>query len=119
MNNGDIVGLQQTLPGHCKVMTIAGAFVLINDHLAGQEVSVTTVSVADAKAHLSGLVERAAAREGSCITRRGEPIAEITAVKTPRKPLDISDLRALTAALPAQPETARNFIRRIRDQNRY
>ena len=54
------------------------------------------VSLADAKAHLSRLVEEAAAGEPVCITRRGKAVAQITAVDTPRKRIDVAALRALT-----------------------
>ena len=78
-----------------------------------------TVSLADAKAHLSELVERAAAGEAVCITRRGKAVAQITAVDTPRKRIDVAVLRAITDTMPVQPETARDFIRRMRDDDRY
>ena len=78
-----------------------------------------TVSFANAKARLSELVERAAAGEGVCITRRGKAVAQITAVDTPRKRIDIAALRAMTDAMPVQAETARDFIRRMRDEDRY
>jgi len=78
-----------------------------------------TVSLANAKAHLSELVERAAAGEAVCITRHGKAVAQITAVDTPRKPIDVAQLQAMTDAMPAQTETARDFIRRMRDEDRY
>ena len=78
-----------------------------------------TVSLADAKAHLSELVERAAAGEAVCITRRGKPVAQITAIDTPRKRIDVALFRAITDTMPVQPETARDFIRRMRDEDRY
>ena len=77
------------------------------------------VSLADAKAHLSELVERAAAGEAVCITRRGKPVAQLTAVDTPRKRIDVAALRAMTDAMPVQRETARDFIRRMRDDDRF
>ena len=77
------------------------------------------VSLADAKAHLSELVERAAAGEAVCITRRGKPVALITAVDTPRKRIDTAALREMTDAMPVQPGTARGYIRRMRDEDRY
>jgi prevent-host-death family protein len=80
---------------------------------------VKKVSLADAKAHLSRLVEEAAAGEPVCITRRGKAVARITAVDTPRKRIDVAALRAMTDAMPMQPETARDFIRRMRDEDRY
>jgi prevent-host-death family protein len=92
---------------------------VISDHLIGQETRLIRVSLADAKAHLSELVERAAAGEAVCITRRGKPVAQITAVDTPRKRIDVAALREMTDAMPVQPETARDFIRRMRDEDRY
>ncbi|HXO90041.1 MAG TPA: type II toxin-antitoxin system prevent-host-death family antitoxin, partial [Stellaceae bacterium] len=76
-----------------------------------------TVSLANAKAHLSELVERAAAGEAVCITRRGRAVAQITAVDTPRKRIDVAALQAITDAMPVQTETARDFIRRMRDED--
>src|SRR5207249_9733604 len=52
-----------------------------------------SINLADAKAHLSKLVERAAAGDTVRITRRGKPVAQITAVQTPRKRIDLSALR--------------------------
>ena len=77
------------------------------------------VSLADAKAHLSRLVEEAAAGEPVCITRRGNAVAQITAVDAPRKRIDAAALRAITDAMPMQPETARDFVRRMRNEARY
>jgi prevent-host-death family protein len=80
---------------------------------------VKRVSLADAKAHLSELVERAAAGEAVCITRHGKAVAQLIAVDTPRKRVDVAALQAMTDAMPAQPETARELIRRMRDEDRY
>ena len=80
---------------------------------------VKTVNLADAKAHLSELVERAAAGEAVCITRRGKAVAQITAVDTPRKRVDPAALREITDAMPVQLQTARDFIRRMRDDDRF
>jgi len=80
---------------------------------------VKRVSLADAKAQLSELVDRAAAGEAVCITRRGKAVAQLTAVDAPKKRIDVAALRAITDAMPVQPETARDFIRRMRDEDRY
>ncbi len=80
---------------------------------------VGSVNLADAKARLSELVERAAAGETVRITRRGKPVAQITAVETPRERIDLSALRALTDAMPVQRESARDLVRRMREQDRY
>ena len=78
-----------------------------------------SVSIADAKAHLSELVERAARGETVQITRRGKPIAQIVATKAPRKRIDIAALRAMVEKMPMQAEPADKFIRRMRDETRY
>jgi prevent-host-death family protein len=77
------------------------------------------VNLAEAKAHLSKLVERAAAGETVRIMRRGKPVALITAIKTRAKRIDLSALRAPTNAMPLQRESASDFVRRLRDQDRY
>jgi prevent-host-death family protein len=78
-----------------------------------------SISLADAKAHLSELVEKAAAGEPVCITRRGKPIARIVGMDRPRRRIDERALRALTDAMPLQPEPAGDVVRRMRDGDRY
>lgn len=77
------------------------------------------VSVADAKERLSELVDRAVAGNVVTITRDGKPVAQITAIKPPRKPIDVAALRALTENMQFQEESAGDFIRRMRDEDRY
>ena len=78
-----------------------------------------TVNLAEAKAHLSELVERAASGDPVRITRRGRLVAQITAIGTPRQRIDIAALRAMTDAMPPQAEAAGDFVRRMRDEDRY
>ena len=78
-----------------------------------------SINLADAKAHLSKLVERAAAGDTVRITRRGKPVAQITAVQTPRRRIDLSALRAMTDMMPLQRESARDLLRQLRDEDRY
>lgn len=80
---------------------------------------MVSVTLADAKAHLSELVERVAAGESVRITRRGKPVAQLTAITTPRKRINVAELRAMTAAMPMQAESAGKFVRRMRDEDRY
>lgn len=77
------------------------------------------VNLADAKAHLSELVARAASGETVCITRRGKPVAKLTAARAPRRPIDVDTLRALTESMPLQTEAAGDFVRAMRDGDRY
>jgi len=53
------------------------------------------------------------------ITRRGKPVAQITAVQMPRRRIDLSALRAMTDTMPLQRESARDLLRRLRDEDRY
>ena len=78
-----------------------------------------TVSLAEAKARLSQLIAEASEGETVQITRRGKPIAQITAVDTPRAPVDAAALGAFTDTLPFQDESAGTFMRRLRDDERY
>lgn len=75
-----------------------------------------SVSLAKAKAHLSELIDRVEAGETVEITRRGRPAARLTPAATPRKPIDVDALAALTARLPPQEE---DFVRKMRDSDRY
>ncbi len=80
---------------------------------------MSDVTLADAKAHLSELVERAARGEPVRITRRGKPVARITGIVREPKPIDLAALRALTDTMPLQIEPARRWLRSVRDGSRY
>ena len=77
------------------------------------------MSLADAKAHLSELVDRVEAGDSIEITRRGRPVARLTSVEAPRKPVDLAALRALSASLPRAPDGAAELVRSMRDGDRY
>ena len=77
------------------------------------------ISLAEAKARLGELVDRATAGEPVCITRRGKPVVQLTAYVRLKKPVDLQALRALTDALPKQGEPAGDFVRHLRDAERY
>ena len=77
------------------------------------------VNLAEAKARLSELVERAASGEPVCITRRGKPVAQLIGVTRVSAPIDLAALRALTAAMPPQAESADKFVKRMREDERY
>lgn len=78
-----------------------------------------TVNLAEAKAKLSELVTEAANGEVVEITRRGKIVARLVAPTPPRKPIDAAKLKALTDTMPFQEESAGDFIRRMRDEDRY
>jgi len=78
-----------------------------------------SVSLADAKARLSELVDRAEAGEDICITRRGKPAVRLTQLERSRKPIDFEAWRKIRESMPMQSESAGDFIRRMRDEDRY
>ncbi len=77
------------------------------------------VNLAEAKANLSALVERAAAGEPVRILRRGKAVAQITAMPSERNPIDPAALRAITDRMPRQVQDAGAFMRAVRDAGRY
>jgi prevent-host-death family protein len=77
------------------------------------------VNLADAKARLSELVDLAEAGETVESTRRGKPVARLTPVEQPKKPVDVEMLRALTSKFPRQAQSAGEFVRQMRDSDRY
>jgi prevent-host-death family protein len=77
------------------------------------------INLADAKAHLSELVDRVEAGDSIDITRRGRPVARLTGVAKPRKPIDAALLAALTASMPPQAQSAAVLVRSMRDSDRY
>jgi prevent-host-death family protein len=93
--------------------------ITLYDHLHGQEHDMDAINLADAKAHLSELVDRVEAGDSIDITRRGKPVARLTSVAKPRKPIDATLLQALTATMPPQTESAADLVRAMRDGDRY
>lgn len=60
---------------------------------------MSAVSLAEAKAHLSELVDRVEAGESIEITRRGKRVARLTTTDRARKAIDLAALQALTRTL--------------------
>ena len=77
------------------------------------------VNLADAKAHLSELVDRVEAGHSIDITRRGKPVARLTSAAQPRARIDKAMLQALTATMPPQTQSAGDLVRSMRDSDRY
>jgi prevent-host-death family protein len=78
-----------------------------------------TVSLADAKARLSELVDRVEAGDRVRITRRGRTVAELSAAERSRKPVDAAALAALTSSLPPSSESSAELVRAMRDGDRF
>ena len=76
------------------------------------------ISLAEAKAHLSELVDRVEGGDAIDITRRGKAVARLTAATGPRKPVDTALLKAFTDGLPRGGGSA-ELVRAMRDGDRY
>lgn len=77
------------------------------------------INLADAKAHLSELLDRAEAGENLTITRRGKPAARLIPYGRQPKAINLPALVSLTASLPKQEYGAEKTIRAMRDGTRY
>ncbi len=77
------------------------------------------ISLADAKAQLSDLIERAMRGEDVRITRRGKPVARLVGIHRERKPIDFEALRALVDSLPEPKDPVDSGLRAMRDNARY
>jgi antitoxin (DNA-binding transcriptional repressor) of toxin-antitoxin stability system len=78
-----------------------------------------TVNLADAKARLSELADRAANGESIVITRRGRPVLELRKPVDARRRVDLAAMQRLTSSMPQQQTPASRFIRQLRDEARY
>jgi prevent-host-death family protein len=76
------------------------------------------ISIAEAKAHLSELIEQVSNGNEVTITKRGKPVAQLTPIVPNRKPIDFEALRRLTDSMPMQEQSAGDFMREMRDNYR-
>ncbi len=72
------------------------------------------VSVAQAKAHLSELLEKVEAGDEVVITRHGRPVVRLSAVSRPKQP--VRPLDELRARLPAWGAPSSDVLREARDE---
>jgi len=77
------------------------------------------VSIAEAKAHLSELIDQARAGEDIEITRRGELVATLSGRPKKKKPLDVDAMKAVSDQMPKQDSNAGEFMRWMRETDRY
>ncbi|MGH6992717.1 MAG: type II toxin-antitoxin system Phd/YefM family antitoxin, partial [Caulobacteraceae bacterium] len=120
-------GLELRTPGRktggfalrARAPLLAKGMRAISDQLDSQEVLMTDVALAEAKARLSELVQRVEGGETVRITRRGKPVAELRGITKKKKPFDTAAMRAFAKTQPYQQESAGDFMRRMRDDARY
>ena len=75
---------------------------------------MSNVSLAQAKANLSQLIDQVEAGEDLVITRHGRPVAKVTAVRPARQLIpSLADFRA---GLPRRKGSSASLLRRMRDE---
>jgi prevent-host-death family protein len=77
---------------------------------------MSTVTLTEAKSHLSHLLDRVEAGEEVVITRRGLPIARITPVEKPKHP--VRSLAAFRSRMPRWPKPSSALLRETRDEGK-
>ena len=77
---------------------------------------MVTVNVAQAKAHLSELLDKVEAGEDVIITRHGRAIAHLHSVSRPKRPLMLDDLAAFRSTMPRLQRPSVELLREMRDE---
>jgi prevent-host-death family protein len=78
---------------------------------------MVTVNLAQAKAQLSTLLNRVERGEEIVITRHGKPVAHLSAVNQPKKPLDLKALAEFRATMPRWRKSSAVLLREMRDED--
>ncbi len=68
-----------------------------------------TIAQRDLRNDVSAILRRVAAGESFTVTVRGEPVAELVPVRRPRQFVPRDEVAALLAAIPPDPELAREL----------
>lgn len=90
---------------------------LTYDQIYGHIVKrMITVSLAQAKAKLSELLDKVEGGEAVVITRHGKPVAHLSAVSSPKRPL--RSTTAFRARMPRWRERSASLLRDARDEER-
>jgi prevent-host-death family protein len=78
------------------------------------EARMNTVTLAEAKTHLSHLLDQVEAGEEVVITRRGLPIARITPVEKPKHA--VKSLAEFRSRMPRWRKSSAELLREMRDE---
>ena len=98
---------------------MADEILLPYDQLYGHgEDRVVTVNLAQAKAHLSELLDKVETGEEVIITRRGKPVAHIRQAVSSKKPLPLAKLAAFRTHMPRWRKSSATLLREMRDDER-
>ena len=77
---------------------------------------MVTVSLAQAKARLSELLDKVEAGEEVVVTRHGRAVARISPAAKPKKPIDYDKLAAFRATMPSLSQPSVELLRAIRNE---
>ncbi len=77
---------------------------------------MVTVNLAQAKAHLSELLDKVEAGEDVVITRRGRAVAHILPALHPKQPLPFEELAAFRATMKRPLRSSAKLLRELRDE---
>ncbi|OHC75129.1 MAG: prevent-host-death protein [Rhodospirillales bacterium RIFCSPLOWO2_12_FULL_58_28] len=77
---------------------------------------MVTINLAQAKAHLSELLDKVGAGEEVVITRHGRPVARISPAARPKQPLRLQELAEFRAAMPPLRRPSAGLLREARDE---
>jgi prevent-host-death family protein len=80
------------------------------------EAAVVTVNLAQAKAHLSELLDKVEAGEEVVVTRHGRAVAHILPVLRPKHAPRLDDLAAFRATMPPLRRASAELLREARDE---
>lgn len=75
-----------------------------------------TVNLAQAKAHLSELLDKVEAGEEVVITRHGRAVAHIRPALRPKQPLQLDGLAEFRATMPRLRRPSAELLREARDE---
>jgi prevent-host-death family protein len=75
---------------------------------------MVTVNLAQAKANLSELIDKVEGGQGVVITRHGKPVARLSAIVQPKKP--IRPMAGFRATMPRWRTSSAKLLRQMRDE---
>ncbi|MGA2792540.1 MAG: type II toxin-antitoxin system prevent-host-death family antitoxin [Roseiarcus sp.] len=75
---------------------------------------MVTVNLAQAKAHLSELIDKVEGGEDVVITRHGKPVAHLSALSQPKRP--VRSLGEFRAGMPRWRRSSAALLRELRDE---
>jgi len=78
-----------------------------------------TVSLAQAKARLSALLDKVEAGEEVIITRHGRPVANIGPVARQKQPLPVEKLATFRGRMPRWRKDSASLVREMRDDEHH